>query len=237
MKPIYRPPVYQFFAYLQRTNEIHAGENTILDCGAGGAVPPLGLFYEYGFTTAGIDISDEQIALAHAFETSQNMHLNIQKGDMQAIPFPDDHFDFIFELYSMVHLPKKGIRKTLSEMHRVLKPNGVCFISFMSADCWPMDGKERDPGEFHGMEQGQQVVHSIFSDAEALQYCADWQVLNMIKQSILSPDEVEKMTLAEWKKYYSENELAISRQRWVDAYPQRVARWRNVHLFFILRKS
>jgi hypothetical protein len=59
----------------------------------------------------------------------------------------------------------------------------------------------------------------------------------MIKQSILSPDEVEKMTLAEWKKYYSENELAISRQRWVDAYPQRVARWRNVHLFFILRKS
>lgn len=236
MKPVYRPPAYQFLSYLQRNNEIHAGENTVLDCGAGGIIPPLGLFYEYGFTTYGIDVSNDQIALAHTFEINQKMDLNIQKGDMRAIPFPDDYFDFVFELYSIVHLSKDDIQKTLSEMSRVLKPNRVCFVSFMSTDCWPMDGKEEKPGEFHCKENGQPVIHSVFSDAEALQYCENWQILHMVKQSLFSPNEVAHMTVTEWENYYSENELAIDRQEWMKIYPQRLERWKNVHIFFILRK-
>ncbi|HAF62968.1 MAG TPA: SAM-dependent methyltransferase [Anaerolineaceae bacterium] len=236
MKLVYRSPIYQFLAFLQRNNEIPAGKKTVLDCGAGGSIPPLGLFYEYGFTTYGIDISDDQIALAHAFESNQNMNLNIQKGDMRAIPFLDDHFDFVFELYSIVHLPKDDIRKALFEMYRVLKPNGVCFVSFMSMDCWPMDGKEEKSGEFHCRENGQQVIHSVFSDTEALQYCENWQILYMVKQSLLSPDEISQMTLSEWEKYYSDNEIAVDRQEWLKVYPQRLERWKNVHIFFILRK-
>jgi len=236
MKPVYRSQIYQFLAYLQRNNEIPAGKNTILDCGAGGLVPPLGLFYEYGFSTYGIDISDDQIARAHAFEMDQKMTLNIQKGDMRAIPFPDDHFDFVYELYSMVHLPKDDIQKSLSEMYRVLKPNGVCFVSFMSMDCWPMDGQEKKSGEFLCREHGQHVIHSVFSDSEALQYCANWLILNMIKQSILSPDEISQMSLSEWEKYYTDNQLAVDQQEWMQAYPQRLERWKNVHIFFTLRK-
>lgn len=236
MKPIYRPPIYYFLSFLQRNNKIIAGKNTILDCGAGGSVPPLGLFSEHGFTTYGIDISDEQIARAHAFEKDQYMNLNIQKGDMRAIPFSDDHFDFVFELYSMVHHSKNDIQIVLSEMYRVLKPSGVCFVSFMSEECWPMDGIEEKPGEFLCREHGQQVIHSIFSDSEALQFCANWHIVDMVKQSIFSPEDVSQTTLAEWKEYYIENKPAVEQHEWIQLYPQRMERWKSVHLFFILRK-
>ena len=109
MKAVYPTQIYPFLQYLDRNEEIHSGENRILDCGAGGKVPALGLFYEHGFTTAGIDISAEQIALAETFEREHAMHLHIQKGDMRTIPFPEASFDFVFEIYSMVHLPKADI--------------------------------------------------------------------------------------------------------------------------------
>ena len=236
MKPIYRPPIYYFLSYLQRNNEIAAGEKTILDCGASGLVPPLGLFYEHGFTTYGIDISEEQIARSHAFEIDHDMNLNIQEGDMRAIPFPDDHFDFVYELYSMVHHSKDDIQIALSEMYRVLKPDGICFVSFMSAECWPMDGIEEKPGEFLCREHDQQVIHSIFSDSEALQFCANWHIMDMVKQSISSPEDVAQTTLEEWEEYYNENKPTVDRQEWMLLYPQRMERWKSVHLFFIMRK-
>ena len=102
MRPIYRSPAYHFLSCLQRNHEIHAEKNIILVCGAGGVVPPLGLLYEHGFKTFGIDSCDDQIALARKFGKEQNMQLNLQKGDMRAIPFPDISFDFVFEMYSMV---------------------------------------------------------------------------------------------------------------------------------------
>jgi hypothetical protein len=33
----------------------------VLDCAAGGRVPPLGLFHENGFDTWGIDLSEEAL--------------------------------------------------------------------------------------------------------------------------------------------------------------------------------
>lgn len=237
MRPIYRSPAYFFLSYLQSNNEIHPEENNILDCGAGGPVPPLGLFFEYGFKTHGIDISEDQITLAKQFEKEQAMQLNIQKGDMRAIPFPDVSFDFVFEMYSMVHLSKDDIRTTLSEIQRVLKPNGISFVTFMSTDCWPMDGKEEKPGEFRCIEHGQNVIHSLFSDKEALQYCSNWNILQMVKQSRFSPTEVAQMSPSDWDNFYDNNELEIEHNQWLETYLTRVERWRSVHLFFILQKT
>jgi ubiquinone/menaquinone biosynthesis C-methylase UbiE len=136
----------------------------------------------------------------------------------------------------MVHHSKEDIQIALSEMYRVLKPNGICFVSFMSEECWPMDGIEVKPSEFLCREHGQQVIHSIFSDSEALQFCANWHIADMVKQSIYSPEDVSLTTLAEWEEYYTENEPAVERQEWTRLYPQRMELWKRVHLFFILRK-
>ncbi len=67
-------------------------------------------------------------------------------------------------------------------MQRILKPTGISL----------MDGIEKKPGEFHCNENGRYVIHSLFSDIEMLQYCLNWQVLQMDKQSSFSPTEVHR---------------------------------------------
>ena len=236
MKPVYRAPLYHFLQFLDRNDLIRIDQKSILDCGAGGVTPALGLFYEHGFATHGIDISDEQIALAHAFENKYAMQLNLQKGDMRAIPFPDDHFDFVFEVYSMVHLSKVDIQKTLSEMKRILKPNGICFVSFMSSDSFPLEGEERGLGEIHGIEFGNPALHSVFSNQEALSFVSNWKILHMFKLLVYSPDILQAMTEKKWQQYYKDHNLITNETDWSLAYLQRLERWQFDHLFFILQK-
>lgn len=70
------------------------------------------------FDITGIDISEEML--------KRNPHV-WQKAPAEAIPFPDNHFDFVVCRSLLHHLedPRKG----LAEMSRVLKPGGhwVCW--------------------------------------------------------------------------------------------------------------
>lgn len=46
--------------------------------------------------------------------------------DIQLLPFPDEQFDFVFESHVLEHIPDDG--KALSEIHRILKPNGIAIL-------------------------------------------------------------------------------------------------------------
>ena len=47
----------------------------------------------------------------------------------QNLPFEDESFNFIFMFKSFHHIPKNMMKKALSEIKRVLKPNGIAYIS------------------------------------------------------------------------------------------------------------
>lgn len=49
-------------------------------------------------------------------------------GDIRKIPFKKDRFDGVYNLGVMEHMSEKDILHTLSEFHRVLKPNGKVVI-------------------------------------------------------------------------------------------------------------
>jgi ubiquinone/menaquinone biosynthesis C-methylase UbiE len=89
---ITRPSLYNFLRY---TNS-YPLEKNILDCGAGGDTPPLYLFHLHGYATFGIDISDNQLDLAHKFCQKMNVDLNIQKGDMRNLKLENESFSFIY---------------------------------------------------------------------------------------------------------------------------------------------
>ncbi len=46
--------------------------------------------------------------------------------DIQLLPFPDEQFDFVFASHVLEHIPEDG--KALSEIHRILKPNGIAIL-------------------------------------------------------------------------------------------------------------
>ena len=123
-------PIYEFF----KLCELTPLERSVLDCGAGGKYPPLTLFHDQGYETYGIEISKAQLKRAQTFCRKNNINLNIFRADMRKIPFDDETFSFIFAHESIFFLTKGDIAVAMSEIERVLKPRGLCFITFRSVD-------------------------------------------------------------------------------------------------------
>lgn len=177
-------PVYGFLSFIHHR---YAGEipsqAKILDCGAGGPLPPLAIFARQGFDCWGIDISNSQLDKAREYCAQNGIEINLQEGDMRKMPFNDTTFDFVFEHFAMCHMSKQDTAQAISEMHRVLKPGGLCFLGFISTDCFPQSsfGTEQAPGEFMGKEDEEMTLHSMFSDQEAESLLTGWEVLSKQK--------------------------------------------------------
>ena len=154
-------PVYGFLSTINAKVPLEKGQprGKILDCGAGGPVPPLALFAQQGFEAWGIDISEEHLEEANRFSEESGLDIHLQSGDMREIPFEDETFDYVYEHYAMCHLSKKDTARAIDEMHRVLrKHEGLCFLGVISMDCQPKAGfgEEQAPGEFWGQEGGEE---------------------------------------------------------------------------------
>ena len=181
MKPIYSPHLYQLLRYAQDLDE-----KTVLDCGAGGRNPPLALFIDYGFKTAGVDISPSQIEASHEYEKKHGVDLNIVLGNMLDLDFPDESFTCVYSFNSSIHLTKKDTEKAVDEMLRVLKPGGVMYINYIWEPAKPMYlGEERAPGEcWMTGRDGEEMLHTVFSEEETDELMKSHELLQKNKQML-----------------------------------------------------
>jgi ubiquinone/menaquinone biosynthesis C-methylase UbiE len=233
-------PVYGFLSYInaQSFQEGASQRGKILDCGAGGLIPPLALFHQHGFETWGIDVSNEQLERARQFCEEQGIEINLRPGDMRRIPFEDETFDYVYEHYSMCHLSKNDTAQAVAEMYRVLKRGGICFLGVISADSWPKSrfGEEGEAGEYWGDEGGERRLHSVFSDDEAEELLSGWQIIAKEKHVKCYESSGEKPTLEEWMVYYEEAGCGYSREAWKARYESKAGEFQYAHLYFYLRK-
>lgn len=51
------------------------------------------------------------------------------RGGAEKIPFPDERFDIVLLFKSLHHVPVEQMDQALAEIHRVLKPGGLAYIS------------------------------------------------------------------------------------------------------------
>src|SRR5215216_6517459 len=87
-------------------------------------VGPTGMVY-------GIDASLEMIARAVRKAKKQGIEVVFKNGVVEALPFPDAHFDVVLSTLMLHHLPRKAREQCAREMRRVLKPGGrVLAIDF-----------------------------------------------------------------------------------------------------------
>ncbi|MFX0211802.1 MAG: class I SAM-dependent methyltransferase [Candidatus Hodarchaeota archaeon] len=159
-------------------------EREVLDCGAGGRYPPLSIFYESGYKTHGIDISEEAIVLANSFCKKHEIELNIIKGDIRKIPYDDETIPFVYSFNTIMHLNKKDTAIAMSEIERVLRTNGLCYINFQSKSCQIPDlGEEISPGEYLTvLPDGEEVIHSLFDDDEPEYYFKNFDIIHKEKR-------------------------------------------------------
>lgn len=130
---IWATPLYEFLRQCNTTRL----KKTILDCGAGSSAdraPPLFLFYQYGYKTYGIEIEKMALANANRFCKKNGIPLNIIRGDMRRIPFKNELFSFVYSYNAIMFMTKTDIAVAMSEIQRVLKPHGLCYVNFQSVD-------------------------------------------------------------------------------------------------------
>ncbi|MFX0207076.1 MAG: class I SAM-dependent methyltransferase [Candidatus Hodarchaeota archaeon] len=184
--PLIRP-LYGFLLHCNASSL----EKVILDLGAGGERPPLSIFYQHGYKTYGIEISDNEVEKALQFGKKANIELNIIKGDMRKIPFVNEVMSFVYSINAMCLLSKKGMIITLKEIERVLRPNGLCFVNFISIDDKMYGaGREIRKGEFlleGKMWLEEEVINSFFEDDEPDQYFTNFEIIHKEKRIIEIP--------------------------------------------------
>ena len=92
----------------------------ILDlcCGTGDITNLLQKKYHEALIT-GVDFSEEMLKIAR----KKNKKLKFEEADCASLPFPDNSFDLITIGFGLRNTPDYD--KVLSEINRVLKPNGI----------------------------------------------------------------------------------------------------------------
>jgi len=170
-------PLYEF---LRQCNASPL-EKRVLDCGAGGDDPPLSLFYRHGYRTYGIEIAEPVLRDAQAFCREHDMPLNVFRGDMRHIPFASESFSFAYAYNAIMFMTKPDIALAMREMARVLRPEGLLYVNFMSVDD-PDDSVFCPDGPAQNLLQSEQFAKHADDEADA--YLVDFEIRRKDKRYI-----------------------------------------------------
>src|SRR5579884_909868 len=98
----------------------------VLDGGCGTGHTALAVAPHAGTVTA-VDLTEAMLEQGRQLARERGIHhVVFQRGDVEALDFPDDSFDVVTSRYSAHHYPHPG--RALSEFARVLKPGGAFLL-------------------------------------------------------------------------------------------------------------
>ena len=101
----------------------------VLDIGCGDGRDSL-FFAENGMNVTAIDFSEEAImrVLAH------NPDIDARAMDILNMDFPDESFDAVYAHLSIHYFDDATTDKVITNIHRMLKPEGFFFVKCKSTD-------------------------------------------------------------------------------------------------------
>jgi ubiquinone/menaquinone biosynthesis C-methylase UbiE len=158
------------------------GVNTILDHGCGSGRHVLYLARQ-GFEIVGLDIAPTGLFTLLQKLADEEYVSHTTLGDMLQLPFEDESFDAIISVRVIHHNRLALIQKTVDEMRRVLKPQGLIWITVpVPKGHGAINGREIEPGTWvptGGIEKG--LPHHLFTEDELQKLFQHFTILELHK--------------------------------------------------------
>jgi ubiquinone/menaquinone biosynthesis C-methylase UbiE len=79
-----------------------------------------------GFRVTAIDLTPNAVEIAQQFAAQRGAEIDFRPGNAEKLEFPDSSFDVVYSFGVLHHTP--DIERSLSEVHRVLRPGGVAYV-------------------------------------------------------------------------------------------------------------
>jgi len=115
-------------AQAARIHEFHDFRGLkVLEVGCGNGYV-LSRYAQHGAEVFGIDISSPAVWLSRQRFAHMGLKGTVQEGDAEHLPFADNVFDCVCSMGVLHHVPDTV--RALSEIYRVLKPNGRLIVMF-----------------------------------------------------------------------------------------------------------
>jgi ubiquinone/menaquinone biosynthesis C-methylase UbiE len=136
-------------------------KTSLLEIGPGAGKDSL-FFQENGLNVKCIDLSPELVKIC------QQKGLDAQVMDMTALSLPEESFDVVYALNSLLHIPKKDLSTVLKNIQTVLKPNGLFYMGVYGSETesehiWENDSyKPKRFFAFYSDEHLQEITGQYF---------------------------------------------------------------------------
>lgn len=168
---IYDRPNISFTPFFLEAVQLfkNQGYNKVLDIGCGYGKNSIYLA-ENGFSVYSIDISSQAIEWLKTYIEKKSINnITVLKGDINNLPFENNYFDAIICLSVLHHQCIKQIENSISEIYRVLKPEGCLIFDFMSIedDSYGL-GEEIEANTFVGSREGEEDIPHHYTDIDEL---------------------------------------------------------------------
>lgn len=95
----------------------------ILDAGCGPGVDAAYMSSK-GFKVTGIDLSEGMLEIAR----KKSPNLTFRKADIRELDFEPNTFDGIVASYSLIHISKEDVARTVEGFYKLLKPEGALYM-------------------------------------------------------------------------------------------------------------
>lgn len=105
----------------------------VLDVGCGAGVEVV-RFARAGARMWGVDLADQAVVLTRQNLSQQGLTAGLAVADGEALPFPDNSFDFVFA-HGVIQYASNDAR-VVRECHRVLRPGGTVLFQVYNRVSW-----------------------------------------------------------------------------------------------------
>ena len=184
-KPVYPwdHVIRQVFVQFSRDNDRRKNMRMLdLGCGAGRHVIFMA---REGFQAYGTDFSIAGVHSAQEWLKSENIPAVVKQAEMSVQPFPDNFFDGIICAGVLYYNDISGIKKTIAEIHRILKPQGKVVLIIRTTDDYRYGrGRKIEENTFQldidNTNENGMIMH-FFDDSEIPEFFKQFNVITLEK--------------------------------------------------------